>query len=71
MSNRATLETQVATASRGQAQSQQFPQASRQASASTDRTQRPLTGPKVWPAQRYLGPQPRVCGAGEAWGGGH
>lgn len=45
-------------------QSQRFPQASHQASASTDRTQRPLTGPKVWPARRDLGPRPRVCGAG-------
>lgn len=50
-------------------QSQRFPQASRQASASTDRTQRPLTGPKVWPARRDLDPRPRVCGAGGlGWG---
>lgn len=51
-------------------QSQRFPQASRQASASTDRTRGLLTGPKVWPARRDLDPRPRVC-VQEAWGGGH
>lgn len=50
-------------------QSQQSPQAPCQASASTDRTQRPLTGPEVWPAWKDVGPRPRVCSAGEAWGG--
>lgn len=50
-------------------QSQQSPQAPCQASASTDRTQRPLTGPEVWPAWKDVGPCPRVCSAGEAWGG--